>query len=202
MKARDFLVGRFERAVLTLLAARRRRRNRSPLEYILLVFVLSIPFWLIGAVTGAWLLSGLPVSSLMIACPGMAAAILVYRENKTAGVSALLERSFNHGRIEAKVWYAPILLLMPGAMVLTQGLMRLSGSPLPPPEFAILAAPALFLAFFVAALGEELGWSGYATDPLQERWGALRAAVLPGSVSATWHVVSLAHAERSPQCVA
>ena len=26
---------------------------------------------------------------------------------------------------------------------------------------------SLFLAFFIAALGEELGWSGYITDPMQ-----------------------------------
>src|SRR3712207_5711821 len=143
MKARDFLVGRFDRAVLTLFAARRRHRNRSPLGFFLLVFALSLPFWLVGAVTGAWLLPGLPVSSLMIACPAIAAAVLVYRENKSAGVRALLKRAFDHGRIGAKVWYAPILLLMPGAMVLMYGLMRLTGSPLPPPEFAILAALAL-----------------------------------------------------------
>ena len=29
--------------------------------------------------------------------------------------------------------------------------------------------------FFIAALGEELGWSGYVIDPMQDRWGALQA---------------------------
>jgi hypothetical protein len=37
MRARDFLVGRFDRAVLALFAARRRYRNRSPLGFFLLV---------------------------------------------------------------------------------------------------------------------------------------------------------------------
>jgi hypothetical protein len=78
MKARDFLLRRFDRAVLALLAARRRRRNGSPLVFFLLVFTLSVPFWLIGAVTELRLLPGLPVSSLMFVCPAMAAAILVY----------------------------------------------------------------------------------------------------------------------------
>jgi len=44
-------------------------RSRSPLKFFLLVFVLSIPFWLIGAVTRLQLLQALPVSSLMVFCP-------------------------------------------------------------------------------------------------------------------------------------
>jgi hypothetical protein len=43
-----------------------------------LVFVLSIPLWLIGALTPLQLLPGLPVSSLMSFCPLIAASILVY----------------------------------------------------------------------------------------------------------------------------
>ena len=203
MKAREFLLRHFDRAVLALLAARRRRRgNRSPLVFFLLVFALSVPFWLIGAVTEVRLLPGLPVSALMFVCPALAAAILVYGANGTAGVKTLLRRAFDYNRIGAKIWYAPILLLMPAAMVLTYGLMRLIGSSLPPPEFPVLALPAMLLAFFVAALGEELGWSGYATDPLQDRWGALRAAVLLGTVSAAWHAVPLAQADRSASWIA
>ncbi|MGD1096712.1 MAG: hypothetical protein ABSB35_32545 [Bryobacteraceae bacterium] len=58
---------------------------------------------------------------------------------------------------------------MPAVTVLSYGLMRLMGMPLPTPKFAILAALVVFIAFFVAALGEELGWSGYVIDPMQDR---------------------------------
>jgi membrane protease YdiL (CAAX protease family) len=47
-----------------------------------------------------------------------------------------------------------------------------------------------------------LGWSGYATDPLQERRGALRAGILLGLVSAVWHAVPLVQAGRSAAWVA
>src|SRR5262249_40892910 len=93
-------------------------RSRSPLPFFLLVFALSVPFWLIGAVTKLHLLPSLPVSSLGAFCPLMAASILVYRENKTAGVTELLKSAFDYKRIRAKVWYAPIALLMPGVMAL------------------------------------------------------------------------------------
>ncbi len=177
-------------------------RSRSPLTFFLLVFALSVPFWLIGGVIGLQLLPGLPVSALMAFCPAMAASILVYRENKGAGVTELFKRSFDYKRIRAKVWYVPIILLMPGATVLTYGLMRLMGLPLPAPPFPVLAALAMFLAFFVAALGEELGWSGYVIDPMQDRWNALQASILLGLVWAAWHWVPLVQAHRSAAWIA
>jgi membrane protease YdiL (CAAX protease family) len=177
-------------------------RSRSPLKFFLLVFALSLPLWLIGAVTRRQLLPGLPVSALMFFCPVTAASMLVYREHKTAGVTALLKRAFDYRRIGAKVWYAPIVLLMPGVMVLTYGLMHVMGLPLPTPQFPVLSVPVMFLAFLIAALGEELGWSGYVIDPMQERWNALRASMLLGLVWATWHIVPLVQAHRSPAWIA
>jgi membrane protease YdiL (CAAX protease family) len=153
-------------------------------------------------VTGRHLLPGLPVAALMFVCPVIAALILVYGQNKTAGVMALLKRSFDYNRIGSKVWYAPILLLMPGVMVLSYGLMRLTGLRIPTPQFPVLATIAMFLVFFVAALGEELGWSGYLIDPMQDRWGALQASVMLGVVWAVWHIVPLVQAHRSPDWIA
>ncbi len=138
----------------------------------------------------------------MFCCPVTAALILVYRENKTAGMTELLERSFDYKRIRAKVWYVPIVLLRPGVMLLSYGLMRLMGVPLPTLQFPVLAALAMLFAFFIAALGEELGWSGYIIDPMQDRWGALPAAVLLGLVWAVWHIVPLVQAHRSPAWIA
>ncbi len=177
-------------------------RSRSPLTFFLLVYALAIPFWLTGAATGIELLPGLPVAALMFVCPVTAALILVYRENKTAGLTALLKRSFDYKRIRAKVWYAPILFLMPSVMVLSYGLMRLMGSPLLVPQFPVLVALGMLVAFFIAALGEELGWSGYAIDPMQDRWDALQASILLGLVWAVWHIVPLVQAHRSPAWIA
>jgi membrane protease YdiL (CAAX protease family) len=128
--------------------------------------------------------------------------ILVYKEDKTTGVTELLKRSFDYRRIRAKVWYVPTVLLMPGIAVLAYGLMRLVRLPLPAPQFPGVAALAMFLAFFIAALGEELGWSGYAIDPMQDRWNALQASILLGLVWATWHIVPLTQVDRSPIWIA
>ncbi len=183
-------------------SANRTSVNNFPLSFFLLVFALSVPFEFVGALTGLQLLPGLPVSALAVVCPVLAACILVYRENKTAGVIGLLKRSFDYGRIRAKVWYVPIVLLMPGVTAVTYGLMSMLRWPLPPPQFSVLTAVILFLAFFVGALGEELGWSGYAIDRLQARWNALESGILLGMVWAAWHIIPLMQAHRAPTWIA
>ena len=109
----------------------------------------------------------------------------------------LLKRSFDYRRIRTKVWYAPLLFLMPGVTVVAYGLMRLMGQPLPIPQFQGPQALALFIALFIPALCEELGWSGYVVEPMQERWNALEAAVLIGLIWAAWHWIPLLQAHRS-----
>ena len=138
----------------------------------------------------------------MAFCPMAAASILVYRENKADGVTELLARSFDFKRIGAKRWYAPIFLLMAGVNFAVYGLMRWLDMPLPAAHILVPAAPLMFLAFFVGALGEELGWSGYATDPMQDRWNALQTGVILGLVSVLWHLVPLLLVHRSPGWIA
>lgn len=165
--------------------------KRSPVKFILLIFVLSIPFWLIGSIAkqGLPLPINLPVSAFMLVCPFIAASILVYREDKLEGIKQLLKRTLDYRRIKPKIWYLPILFLMPVIMLLSYWVMRLIGRPLPDPQISILAIPLFFVSFFIAAVFEEAGWMGYAADPVQHRWGALGAGIIMGSVWGLWHVI-------------
>jgi membrane protease YdiL (CAAX protease family) len=102
-----------------------------------------------------------------------AASIFVYRESGFAGVTQLLKRSFDFKRVKAKVWYAPTFLLMPAIMILSFIAMRLMGVQIPALQFSFATPFILFVVFFfIATIGEELDWSGYAIDPLQDRFGA------------------------------
>jgi membrane protease YdiL (CAAX protease family) len=111
-------------------------------------------------------------------------------------VKALLQRAFDFQRVRVKRWYVPTLLLMPGILVLSYLALRLMGVALPAPQISLITTLILFIVFFVAAIGEELGWSGYAIDPLQERYGALGGALMLGVVWAVWHVMPLLSAQR------
>jgi hypothetical protein len=150
-----------------------------------------------GAVTERELMPNLPVAALMFVCPGLAALILSYREGGAQAVMALLKRAFDIRRIERKLWLAPALLLAPAIGVLTFIILRLTGTSVPDPRIAVLPTLVLCATFFAGALGEELGWSGYAIDPMQDRWGALTGSLLLGAVWAGFHYVALAQAHHS-----
>jgi uncharacterized protein len=177
-------------------------RDRSPLKFFLLVFALSIPFWLLGEVRRLEFLPGLPLGALIAVCPGMAALILTHRERGMPGAKALLKRAFDCKRIKEKIWYAIALFLMPGVMLLSYGLMRMTGKPVPAPQISLWPTLVMCVAFFIGAASEELGWSGYVIDPMQDRWGALRAAVLLGLIWVVYHYVALIQLHRSAEWIA
>ncbi len=175
--------------------------SKSPLKFFLLVFFISILFWVVGSLTehlSKMLPINLPVSALMFVCPMAAALILMRKENKPDGMKELLKRAFDYKRIKNKIWYAPIILLMPAVIVLSYGFMRLLRQPLPEPHIPFGAIPIFFLMFFISATGEEMGWSGYITDPLQDRWSALTASIIIGAVWAIWHILPYIQAHHTP----
>jgi uncharacterized protein len=175
----------------------RRSPNARPLAFFVLVFLFSLPFWLAGAVSGAFLLPGLPVSALGAFCPALAASLLVYWQGGWPRVAELLARAFDWDRIGNKAWIAPAILVPPLVLLITVAAFSATGVAWPRISLPPFVAPAMFAAFFVAALGEELGWSGYALDPLQARFGALSAALVIGIVWAVWHLVPLGQAHRT-----
>lgn len=157
-----------------------------------MVFALSLPFWLIGAIAEHFSIGlpfNLPVSALTFVCPLIAAFILVSREEQPGGIKRLLKRVFDLKRIRHKIWYVPIIFLLPGIYLLSYAIQRLVGRPLPEPHLSFLMIPLLFVVFFIPAVCEETGWMGYAADPMQARWSALTTSILLGAVWAIWHVV-------------
>jgi hypothetical protein len=181
-------------------------KKRSLWTFFLLVFLLSMPIWVLGPVAERFLpeelTANLPVSSLMFCVPASAAVILVQREGGSGSGKKLLKRAFDYRRIRGKIWYAPILLLWPAMMILQYGLVKLMGVPLPDPRLPGLMLPVSFTLFFIAALGEEVGWQGYAIDPLQDRWGALTASIIVGIVWAAWHCVPFVQMDQTPTWIA
>ena len=164
--------------------------KRSPLTFFVLVFALSLPFWLLGTIVKHVPIPiNLPVSALQFVCPIIAAFILVSREEKRGGIKRLLKSVFDVKSIKHKIWYVPIMLLMPLVMVLSYGVMLLLRRPLPEPYIPFLMIPIFFVVFFLAAVGEEVGWMGYAALPLQERWSAFTTDLILGAVWAIWHII-------------
>ncbi|WP_187414678.1 CPBP family intramembrane glutamic endopeptidase [Nonomuraea sp. PA05] len=175
---------------------------RSPLAFFALVFLLTVPFLALHALSDAQLLPGLPPAALAVVCPVTAAMILEHRRGGRASVGALLRRSFDFARIPAKGWYVPILLLHPAVLVASYAYLRLSGVEVPGPRISLVPVLAMGTAFFAAALCEELGWTAYAVDALRERWSAPATALIVGSVWAVWHWPALLQAHRTVSWIA
>ena len=153
-------------------------KGKSPLAFFLLAMAIYIPFVFNANVNTFVIGAFIPVT---------AALILVYWENGTEGVVELLQRSFDYKRIKSGVWYLPVLLLYPSIVLMLYGLAILSGAPVPLPQFSFWT-PIGFVIIFVAALGEELGWMGYAYEPMQERLGALKASLALGVIWVSVHI--------------
>jgi membrane protease YdiL (CAAX protease family) len=177
--------------------AHMQNKHRSVLTFFALVFILSIPFWVLGTLHPIQLLPGLPLSALGAFTPAIAALILLYRSDRFRGVRWLLQRVFDYQRVKNKNWYLAFIFVNPTIAVLAYGIIRAGNQSLPKPAPLTLAIFPLFLIFFIGALGEELGWSGYATKPLQHDWGIILAGLLLGIVWAGFHFIPLLQVHRS-----
>jgi len=166
--------------------------NGFPTTFFALTFLLSVPFYILSGLAYLNVLFRPEMSALYVSLftltPIASASILTYRKSGWDGVKKLLARIFDFGRIEKKKWYGPILLLTPLVFLLSLAIMVASGAPIPAALAPIVALPAVILFFFILATGEEVGWMGYAFDPMQAQSGALRASLVLGLIWAVWHV--------------
>ena len=177
-------------------------KPESIFPFFALVFALSIPFWVLGVINPIQLLPGLPISALGAFAPALAAVLLVYQKERLPGVLQHLQRSFDFKRIKNKNWYLAIILINPAVALLAYGIMREVGVYLPNPTPLTLGIFPLLIVFFIAGLGEEIGWSGYATEPLQRTRGIIATGILLGFVGAAWHFIPLLQAQRSLEWIA
>jgi membrane protease YdiL (CAAX protease family) len=181
-------------------------KRKSPAIFIGLVFLMSSLFWLLGAYTQGRLpeetATGLPISSLMGVSPIIVGLFLVYRESGADGAKALLKRSFDFKRIENGIWYIPVLFLMPVVMVLA----NLVKDGMPPtvtaPQFPVSMLLVSLLLYFIEALTEEVGWQGYAFEPMQARWNTLTASLILGILWAVWHFIPFVQMGQSAAWIA
>ena len=161
-------------------------KPRSIRNFLLLLFVLSVPCWVLGAIYDVEIFPGFNLYQLPLAMSAVTALILIHREGGSAGVLALLKRTYDFRNIKSRIWYLPMLLIYPSMGFIAYLALRFSGTSVPPPQFSLATVLGLISVFFMT-YGEELGWTGYLIDPLQERFSALKSGVLLGVVWAVIH---------------
>ena len=169
--------------------------NKQPLKFFLIVFGLSIPFWVIDFVVGAKRTSLLNFSIIDIITafiPLIVACSLIYQEEGKSGVYRLFKRIFDFSRVTNKLWYLPIIFLPFFIYFLIYIVILALGLSLPATlHIPLKSTLFLFFPFFLGAICEETGYMGYAIEPMQTRFGALKASILIGIPWAVWHYPSI-----------
>ena len=156
-------------------------------RFVLLLFGLCLPIWVVGAVFDVELFPGFKLFQAGLAMPMVAALILTYAERGWGGIAALLRRTWDVARIKPRIWFLPILFLFPSIGLINYGIVRLGGGDIPAPTLS-LGVVLGYLPVFLMTYAEELGLTGSALDPLQERRGALTAGIILGLVWAGYHI--------------
>lgn len=105
-----------------------------------------------------------------------------------------LKRIYQAKRIKP-LWWATILLLFPAIMAVSIALNALLGGTVPEMIMLknIISNPFMFFlyafnSFMSGPFSEELGWRGFALDPLLDKFGFIKASVLLGLIWGIWHL--------------
>ena len=155
----------------------------SPLKFFLLVYGLSVPLWILETMIDVkGLPLNIPVTDIVAAfTPFVSACILVNKEEGHAGIRTLFKRIFDYSRITNKIWYVPNILLPLLLYFLIYLIIHFAGLPLPSKfQLVISTIPVLFIFFFLGAIAEEVGYMGYAIEPMQKKFSILSASILMG----------------------
>jgi membrane protease YdiL (CAAX protease family) len=162
-----------------------------PLKYFVMAFAFAWFFWGLQLLGVRGVIPTLPgLTGIATLGPLVAAVVITAQEGGRAGLRSLLGRVVRW-RV-ALIWYAVALL---GPLVLTLGAIGLhvafGGQP-PSLGSLIEVLPMVLIAFvfmmIFVALGEEVGWRGYALPALQARYGALTSSVILGVMWGLWHL--------------
>lgn len=158
-------------------------------KFLIQVLLFSLPFYALNLLYPKPVLTGLPISFLMISVPFALAGYKIYRQDGKAGVVSWLKESYSYD--SSRLLPLFLSLLMIPAQVLLSAWANL--------DFQVSfgqvirttpqEAFTLFLLFYIGASFEELGWTAYLTGPMQEKYGILKTGLIIGSVWGAWHIL-------------
>jgi len=152
------------------------------LTYFVLVFVLTWAFWIPLAIARETTSFPFVVfAALGNITPSLVGILLTALFSGKSGLGELFRRL---GQVRVPlIWYA-VVLLLPLLWPVALGVTTLLGLATITFTFSVVG----FLGSFVAGLGEELGWRGFALPRMQTRQPALSASLLIGIAWGLWHL--------------
>jgi CAAX protease family protein len=161
--------------------------------FFVVTYVVTALLWLPAIRSGeplAVVMQGREALPIVVATvvPSLVAIVLTGVERRWRGIRELLAQV---GRWRFGVgWYAVAIFLSPVVWAVSLAIGRILGAGTPEVQLDVLIP--------LAALGEELGWRGYALPRLQRRMRPLATSLLIGVLWAGWHLPYFAFPDAHP----
>jgi membrane protease YdiL (CAAX protease family) len=157
------------------------------------ILAMALGAGIVSLVASGILSSGLALASVLSA--SVAGIAMTALEDGGAGLKLLFSRLLVW-RVGVGYWIVAMLFPIPVFLLGSLFNPIFGGDPIdfsnPVPAFPIL--PAFVGFFFVAGLGQELGWTGYLLPRLQAHSSALIASFVRASLTGIWHLPLLIYA--------
>ena len=173
------------------------QRLANPWAFVAFVFVWTWGFWMTTILLGIG--TKTPTGLVLALCgllgPMFGGILFTYLTRDRGWRRDYWRRLVDPRRFTPR-WYLAILLLVPVLMGLAAIIDLMTGGNIEPYReraVDILADPGLLPTYLLmillfGPLPEEFGWHGYLLDRLQERHGAVTAAIFLGFIWAAWHI--------------
>ena len=177
------------------------QKSRNPWKFFLLTFAYSWIIWIPSVLDGIGIelpfsVTGYSTVVVIIGAfaPMMAAITLVIRESGWKGTKAFLGQALD---FRFKPVYLVIALALPVLIhAIAHYLVPAVGldvaKTLFPTETSVapivLAIPYFILMLVIGGGQEEIGWRGYAQEPLQGKIGVIPASLVIGVIWGIWHL--------------
>ncbi len=162
-------------------------------QFFIIIVSISVPFWVVGfLLRDTRLPLDIPVTDIFAAmAPLVAAAILTYRSSGWRGVKRLCARIGDVHKVKP-AWWVVIFGLPLVIFGIIYASLQFLGYPIPTgATVSLLAVVTLAIFFYLGGVFEEVGYTGYATDPLERAFGPVRTALIIGTFWSLWHVPSM-----------
>lgn len=169
--------------------------QRAPFKFFALTFLFSWGFWLPSILL--WLGDfGMTLYTPLVVlgqfAPLAAAATLIARRHGLKEIWQFIRQAFD---FKTRPIYFVLALSLPLLIqAIVHYLIPVFGLPVANTLFPagvnpwLLMVPYFFFILFLGGGVEEFGWRGYAQEPLQERYGVIKASLLIGVVWGLWHL--------------
>lgn len=170
--------------------------GREPIKFFALLFAYSWGVWLTALLLGAADYGTSTYFPLVIYgqfTPLLAAVTLIGRRHGKQAIWQFIRQAFDFNT--KAIYFLLALGISLGISAAAHYLAPLFNlqvaDTLLPPEAGnpwLVAIPYFFFILFLGGGMEEFGWRGYAQQPLQERFGIVKASILIGLVWGVWHL--------------